>query len=70
MKRLVGTGAGLIFKGSGFYSTDYRKPGYTEAAKKDSAPTTPTTAKDSGTTKTKDSGAAKSGGTEKKSSKD
>src|SRR5229473_8622865 len=36
VKRLVGTGAGLIFKGSGFYSTDYRKPGYTEAAKKDS----------------------------------
>jgi putative FmdB family regulatory protein len=36
VKRLLGTGAGLIFKGSGFYSTDYRKPGYTEAAKKDS----------------------------------
>ena len=25
LKRLVGVGAGLIFKGSGFYSTDYRK---------------------------------------------
>jgi len=25
VKRLIGTGAGLIFKGSGFYSTDYRK---------------------------------------------
>ncbi|HMD60806.1 MAG TPA: FmdB family zinc ribbon protein [Opitutaceae bacterium] len=25
LKRLVGGGAGLIFKGSGFYSTDYRK---------------------------------------------
>lgn len=37
VKRLLGTGAGLIFKGSGFYITDYRKPGYTEAAKKDSA---------------------------------
>jgi putative FmdB family regulatory protein len=71
VKRLVGTGAGLIFKGSGFYSTDYRKPGYTEAAKKDSAPTTtPATAKDAGTAKAKDSGAAKSGGSEKKSSKD
>jgi putative FmdB family regulatory protein len=37
VKRLLGTGAGIIFKGSGFYSTDYRKAGYTEAAKKDSS---------------------------------
>ena len=36
VKRLLGTGAGIIFKGSGFYATDYRKPGYTEAAKKES----------------------------------
>src|SRR5438874_6326138 len=36
VKRLVGTGAGLIFKGSGFYSTDYRSPSYKEGAKKDS----------------------------------
>jgi len=35
VKRLVGTGAGLIFKGSGFYSTDYRSSSYKEAAKKD-----------------------------------
>src|SRR5208283_5331771 len=35
VKRLIGTGAGLIFKGSGFYITDYRSPGYKEAAKKD-----------------------------------
>lgn len=34
-KRLPGTGAGLIFKGSGFYQTDYRSKGYVEAAKKD-----------------------------------
>ncbi len=26
IKRLISTGAGVIFKGSGFYSTDYRKP--------------------------------------------
>ncbi len=26
LERLVGTGAGLIFKGTGFYITDYRKP--------------------------------------------
>ena len=33
VKRLIGTGAGLIFKGSGFYITDYRDAGY----KKDKA---------------------------------
>ncbi len=37
VKRLIGTGAGLIFKGSGFYITDYRSEGYKSAAKKDSA---------------------------------
>ena len=26
VKRLIGTGSGLIFKGSGFYATDYKKP--------------------------------------------
>ena len=35
LKRLLGTGAGLIFKGSGFYITDYRSSSYTEGAKKD-----------------------------------
>lgn len=41
VKRQIGTGAGLIFKGSGFYITDYRSKGYTEAAKKDVAPAAP-----------------------------
>jgi putative FmdB family regulatory protein len=35
VKRLLGTGAGLIFKGSGFYTTDYRSNSYKDAAKKD-----------------------------------
>ncbi len=35
VKRLLGTGAGLIFKGSGFYITDYRSNSYKEGAKKD-----------------------------------
>jgi len=38
VKRLLGTGAGLIFKGSGFYSTDYRSESYKAAAKMESAP--------------------------------
>jgi putative FmdB family regulatory protein len=57
VRRLLGTGAGIIFKGSGFYQTDYRKASYTEGALKDkpassassdSKPTTkPTTKPDS-----------------------
>ncbi|HEY6071288.1 MAG TPA: FmdB family zinc ribbon protein [Chthoniobacterales bacterium] len=43
VRRLIGTGAGLIFKGSGFYITDYRSDSYREAAKKD-APAAPVTA--------------------------
>lgn len=35
VRRLIGTGAGLIFKGSGFYITDYRDPSYAEKAKAD-----------------------------------
>ncbi len=35
LKRLIGTGAGIIFKGSGFYETDYRSSGYKAAAKAD-----------------------------------
>src|SRR5271166_991030 len=38
VKRLLGTGAGLIFKGSGFYSTDYRSANYKESAKKEGEP--------------------------------
>lgn len=34
--RLIGTGAGIIFKGNGFYQTDYRSASYKEAAKKES----------------------------------
>jgi putative FmdB family regulatory protein len=43
IKRLMGAGAGLIFKGSGFYITDYRKPGYKEKAKSEQSAATPTT---------------------------
>jgi len=31
--RLIGTGSGIIFKGSGFYETDYRSDGYKKDAK-------------------------------------
>jgi len=37
LERLIGAGAGVIFKGSGFYQTDYRSSGYSADAKKDSS---------------------------------
>ena len=50
VKRAISGGAGLIFKGSGFYITDYRSEKYKEAAKKESsAPAL----KPSGTTESK-----------------
>ena len=36
LRRLIGAGAGLIFRGDGFYITDYRSKEYREAAKKES----------------------------------
>ena len=36
LERLIGTGAGFIFKGGGFYETDYRSEGYKKAAKAES----------------------------------
>ena len=35
VRRLIGRGAGVIFKGSGFYQTDYRSDAYKKAAEKD-----------------------------------
>jgi len=35
-KKLIGTGAGIIFKGEGFYATDYRSKEYKQEAKKES----------------------------------
>ena len=35
LDRLIGPGAGVIFKGSGFYQTDYRGKSYASDAKKD-----------------------------------
>jgi putative FmdB family regulatory protein len=40
LKRLIGTGAALIFKGSGFYATDYRSENYKQGAKSETSPKT------------------------------
>jgi putative FmdB family regulatory protein len=36
LRRLIGAGAALVFKGSGFYKTDYRSESYKKGAAKDS----------------------------------
>lgn len=38
LRRLFGTGAAIVFKGSGFYQTDYRSDSYKKAAKADTKP--------------------------------
>jgi putative FmdB family regulatory protein len=38
VKRAISAGGGLLFKGSGFYITDYRSENYKAGAKKDSSP--------------------------------
>lgn len=37
LERLIGAGGGLLFKGSGYYQTDYRSQSYTDGAKADKA---------------------------------
>ncbi len=60
VKRLLGTGAGLIFKGSGFYITDYRSEGYKQAAKKDTSSSSGgESSKSSSSEKPKSSGSSK-----------
>ncbi len=60
--RKIGGGAGLLFKGSGFYITDYRSEGYKKAAKSESEsakPAKPATEKKSTPAKAKAAPAAK-----------
>jgi putative FmdB family regulatory protein len=49
LRRLFGAGAGVVFKGSGFYQTDYRSDSYKKAASADK----PDTSSSSGTSETK-----------------
>src|SRR4051794_2067693 len=54
VRRLISSGAGLIFKGSGFYITDYRSESYKEKAKSESGEK-----KESGKTETAKTDSAK-----------
>jgi len=60
LRRLFGAGAGLIFKGSGFYQTDYRGESYKKAAEADKPKTdTAAASSDASGAKTESKPAAK-----------
>jgi putative FmdB family regulatory protein len=56
LRRLIGAGAAVVFKGSGFYQTDYRSDSYAKAASADK----PSEASSSGESKSEAKPAAKS----------
>ncbi len=79
VERLISAGAGFIFKGSGFYITDYRSKEYKEAAKKDkdaakkdkeTASGGSSSSSESKSTDSAGGGSTESGGGKKKESKD
>jgi len=55
LKRLIGAGAGVIFKGSGFYQTDYRSESYKKGKESEKKTTDKDSGKKEAETKTKDS---------------
>jgi len=59
VQRLIGTGAALLFRGSGFYQTDYRSESYKKAASAESKPASGGDAKKESTSKGTDSGEKK-----------
>jgi putative FmdB family regulatory protein len=61
LERLLGTGAGLLFKGSGFYITDYRSESYKSAAKAESG----SSGKSEGSSSSSGDKGGKSGGGDK-----
>ncbi|RMF39628.1 MAG: zinc ribbon domain-containing protein [Planctomycetota bacterium] len=48
LRRLIGTGAAVVFKGSGFYQTDYRSESYKKAAAADKPVSSDSKSSDSG----------------------
>ncbi|HCE45708.1 MAG TPA: FmdB family transcriptional regulator [Lentisphaeria bacterium] len=68
VRRKIGTGAGIIFKGSGFYCTDYRKDSYKSAQKADTASQSSSSASTSSSTSSTSS-SSKSDKSEAKSTK-
>ena len=70
LRRLVGTGAGVIFRGSGFYQTDYRSESYKKAARAEKTAADGKTDKSGGEKSSKDTAKTKidGGSTKRKTS--
>jgi putative FmdB family regulatory protein len=66
LRRLFGTGAAVLFKGSGFYETDYRSESYKQAAKADQEAPKPAAGGTDGTSATTDTPKAGAKGESKK----
>ncbi len=66
LRRLFGTGAAILFKGSGFYETDYRSESYKSAAKADKESGTGDKAGTNGTSDTNGTPASDPAGSAKK----
>ena len=69
LKRLIGTGAGIIFKGGGFYETDYRSDSYKKDAAADKKGGEKKSTKSSESKKTDTKKGASSSETPKKTTK-
>lgn len=63
LRRLFGTGGAIVFKGSGFYQTDYRSESYKKGASADKP------ASDAKSSDSKNSGSGKKGGDSKPATK-
>src|SRR3954469_17547838 len=70
LRRLFGAGGGLIFKGSGFYQTDYRPDSYKKAAEADKpkSESSDSSSKDSSTAKSESKTESKPAATKSESS--
>ena len=68
VRRLLGTGAGLIFKGEGFYETDYRSDSYKQGAEKAASAEKTSSSSSSSGGKKKDKKKSTSGGSKSKGS--
>ena len=69
VQRLIGAGAGIIFKGSGFYQTDYRSDSYKKGSESEKkAPVTPVSEKKTETQESKPTEKAKPAAKGKKKS--
>src|SRR5689334_3466678 len=53
LRRLIGTGAAIMFKGSGFYQTDYRSDSYKKSAEADKPSSTTSETKSESKSETK-----------------